>query len=326
MKKWIALLMTLVMLMTAAAFAEEAVFNWEIPADAVGETWTTTLKDKDIAFEVFVYEGWEYQDSSTYQSNVRAMWATEDGRKLEMAFGSHEDVHVNTIEDAVTMVENQGYSSDVQTVNGMSACLITSEDMLSARGMVAVLPEGVLIVRVSDLTDESQIEEADNMILSVTPRTPEKPDVGIKQSELDADAGFLIPVTINGERVTMYLYNEYEAKEKDDTWTPHMIGCYAMADGRVVDYIVFTLDELGASDLDGVLAKLKSEGDEAGIYKINGLDVVFYRQPDDIGIEGIALIMGGDCVLMVKAGPIADEAQEADVHLMFKSICPAPVE
>lgn len=323
MKKWIALLLTLVMLMAAAAFAEEAVFNWEIPADAVGKTWTTTLRDKDIAFEVFVYEGWEYQDSSTYQSNVRAMWATEDGRKLEMAFGSHEDVHVNTIEDAVTMVENQGYSSDVQTVNGMSACLITSEDMLSARGMVAVLPEGVLIVRVSNLTDESQIEEADNMLLSVTPRAPEKPDVGLKQSELDADAGYLIPITIGSDKIMMYLYNEYEAMEKDDTWSPHMIGSYAMADGRVMNFLVFKLDEFGVSDLGGVLAELKAEGDSAGINKINGLDVISFRQPDDMGIQGIALIMSDKYVLVAKASPIADEAQEAEVHTMFRSIYPA---
>ena len=320
MKKWIALLMTLVMLMATAAFAEEAVFNWEIPADAVGETWTTTLKDKNIAFEVFVYEGWEYQDSSTYQPNVRAMWATEDGRKLEMAFGSHEDVHVNTIEDAVTMVENQGYSCDVQTVNGMSACLITSEDMLSERGMIAVIPEGVLIVRVSDLTDESQIEEADNMILSVT---PEKPDVGIKQSELDADAGFLIPITIGNDKVMMYLYNEYEIKEKDDTWSSNMIGSYAMADGRVMNFLVFKLDEYGISDLDEVLAELKAAGDSAGTNKINGLDVISFRQPDDMGIQGIALIMDDEYLLVIKASPIADEAQEAEVHTMFRSIYPA---
>lgn len=320
MKKWIALLMTLVMLMATAAFAEEAVFNWEIPADAVGETWTTTLKDKNIAFEVFVYEGWEYQDSSTYQPHVRAMWATEDGRTLELAFGSHEEVHVNTIEDAVTMVENGGYSYDIQTVNGMSACLLASEDMLSARGMVAVLPEGVLIVRVSNLTDESQIEEADNMILSIT---PEKPDVGIKQSELDADAGFLIPITIGNDKVMMYLYNGYEAMEKDDTWSPKMIGSYAMADGRVMNFLVFKLDEYGISDLDGVLADLKAEGDSAGTNKINGLDVISFRQPDDMGIQGIALIMDDEYLLVIKASPIADEAQEAEVHTMFRSLCPA---
>ncbi len=320
MKKWIALLMTLVMLMTAAAFAEEAVFNWEIPADAVGETWTTTLKDKNIAFEVFVYEGWEYQDSSTYQPHVRAMWATEDGRTLELAFGSHEEVHVSNMEEAVTMVENGGYSYDIQTVNGMSACLLASEDMLSARGMVAVLPEGVLIVRVSNLTDESQIEEADNMILSIT---PEKPDVGIKQSELDADAGFLIPITIGNDKVMMYLYNEYEIKEKDDTWSPHMIARYAMADGRVVNFLVFTMEELGASDLDDVLAEIKNQGDEAGTNKINGLDVISFRQPDEQDILSIALIMGDEYVLMIKASPIADDAQADEVRLMFRSLCPA---
>ena len=323
MKRWIALLMTLVMLMSAAAFAEEAVFNWEIPADAVGETWTTTLKDKDIAFEVFVYEGWEYQDSSTYQPNVRAMWATEDGRKLEMAFGSHEDVHVNTIEDAVTMVENQGYSYDVQTVNGMSACLITSEDMLSTRGMVAVLPEGVLIVRVSDLTDESQIEEADNMILSVTPKAPEKPDVGIKQSELDPDAGHLIPITIGDDKVMMYLYNGYEAMEKDDTWSEHMIGRYAMADGRMVNFLVFTMEEFGTSDLDGVLAEIKNQGNEAATNKINGLDVISFRLPDEQDKLSIAMIMGDEYVLMIKVSPIADDAQADEVRLMFRSLCPA---
>lgn len=324
MKKWIALLMAMVMMVSAVAFAEEAVFNWEIPAEAVdhGDTWTTTLKDKNIAFKVFVYEEWEFMDSSTYQPNVRAMWATEDGRTLEMGFATNEEIHVNTLEDAVAMVENAGYYYDILTLNGMDACLISTEDM-TMRGMVALVPEGVLVVRVNNLTDESQVDEADNMILSVRYSVVDPSDVGVKQSTLASNAGYLIPVTINGDRVTMYLYNDYEDVPQDESWVNNQVGRRATADGRWVDFFLYSMEELGASDLNGVYDTIKNSGFEASINKINGLDAVCFYLPGAESEQGIALIMANDYVLAIKAGPIYDEAQETEAVQMLWSLTPA---
>lgn len=326
MKKWIALLVTLMLLAVSFAVAEDTDVNF-VPDEEwlqFGSMQTIQLSSA-TAFDMFILNNWERDTTEDFWSfDTIAKWTNEENVKMEAMLVSFERAGFDSIEDMYTKIDEQGFIPSIFNVNGIeNVCFFAKEDPLAQIGMGMVLPEGVFMIAAGPFNTEDQAEDAMLMFTSICQKEMVVADIGLNIGEMDMQIGACKTVSVN--KVPMfeyYAYNKFVSQDQDTYSNQYVFDRMMDEDGVVLELARMPVADMRASSVLRDIKQAKDAGYAADLYCINGIDAVGFNNNTEMGITemGVMFRIPDGSTVMIRVMHLSNEDQAIEARRMIRSI------